>query len=210
VILIKHTEDHYGKIVIVEPHGALDNETSPDFEEYINQLIDSDKIFIIINAMKLEYISSTGIAVILYIHKKISTNNGLLVISNLSDEIMNLFKLLSFDKIIRITKKKDEAIQIIEKHFEINDSSFNEIPDEIKEENLETVKIYSIEEFTNSENKDITPTSKNMQEENKFDNPIIIECTECKGLVRVRESGNYLCPECDSEFTVDQDKNIVF
>ena len=38
----------------------------------------------------------------------------------------------------------------------------------------------------------------------------VVECTNCKTLVRVKVAGDYLCPTCKIEFSVDKDQEVSF
>lgn len=204
MIFINHSEAKEGKIVIVEIQGALDSNTSTDFEEYINQLLDKDKKFIILNAGRLEFVSSTGIGVVLYIQKKILARNGHFVICSISDEILSLYKFLGFDKLFKIAEDSDEARQIMEKQIDLR-SGADWIPLE-SPPSPDSIEIESLEASSND--------AKYVHEDNEsvkeFENPIILECSECKSMIRVKKSGKYMCPDCKADFTVDPDQTIVF
>ncbi len=175
-----------GNVAIVKIEGPLDSNTSPDFEDYISQLNQRHIHFILFDALKLDYISSEGIGLILFIQKKISENNGFFVIFNLPDEIRALYEVLGFEKIFRIAYDQAEAMQIMDRQIELRKHSRHE------------------NQFNSMNLQDITENGS----QGFF--PFVIECAHCQALVRIKKSGDYLCPECKTEFTIMQDQTVVF
>ena len=209
MIFIDHEEALDGKIFIVEIKGSLNSETSTDFEEYINQLLEKKTIFIILDVKNLDYISSAGIGAILYIQKKILAKGGFLIITSISEEISTLFKLLGFDKVINFIGSKDEGIQIMNKQLNlISDQDNNQIIEETIIEK-ETSSI-SLKENSQAIETSSYGTVEEIEEGKAFHDPIILECAECKSMIRVKKSGNYICPDCKSEFLVKSDQTIIF
>ncbi len=210
MVYIKHSEAIDDKIVVIEINGALNSETSAGFEEYIDQLLESKKTFIIIDADNLEYVSSVGIGAILYTQKKIMANNGFIIICNLSDEIISLYELLGFDKVFELTDSKEEALQIMEKQLELRSDTLNDQPEEVP------VLGEDIDNSFMKEGPDIDePIGYDVHiegddEESDFESPIIMECPECKCMIRIKNIGSYICPDCNAEFSVDEDQTIKF
>ena len=207
MIFINHTEDLGGKVIIVEIKGALNSETSADFEEYINQLLQKKKLFLIINAVGLKYISSAGFGVFLYIQKKLMAANGFFIVCNISEEIYSLYKLLGFDKIMTIAGSKDEAVNIIQKQISLIES-------EISEQSAISGKAgYSAPADFKAEKPSFAESLSEISvdtADKTFAHPIILECAECKGMIRVKKSGRYICPDCKTEFSVEPDQTVIF
>jgi anti-anti-sigma factor len=203
MIFINHTEDLGGKVIIVDIKGALNSETSADFEEYINQLLGKRKLFLIINAEGLKYISSAGFGVFLYIQKKLITAKGFFIVCSISEEIHALYKLLGFDKIIKLAVNKDEALSIVKKQISLVESEISERPvvSDGPQYSAPAVSATGKPAF----NENISETA-----DKAFDHPIILECAECKGMIRVKKSGNYICPDCKTEFLVEPDQTVIF
>jgi len=82
------------------------------------------------------------------------------------------------------------------------------IESEVREEPVSTEETTrGIEERIDKEAQSSGPQSG---EETNFANPIILECSGCKGLIRIRKSGAYICPDCRTEFSVEPDQTVVF
>jgi len=200
MIYINHHDVLDGKVIIVEVKGPLNSETSLDFEEYINRLLARNSIFIILNALSIDYVSSEGIGVILFMQKKISEKNGFFVIYDLNNEIRQLFLLLGFDKIVWTVGSRIEAMEVIDRQLEMRESPGG------KTEAGEMPPVLADIEKPEKDNDNLPDE---IQEKVAFA-PFIIECARCKSLIRVRESGEYLCPDCNASFTVNHDMTVHF
>jgi anti-anti-sigma factor len=203
MIFINHTEDLAGKVIVIDIKGALNSETSADFEEYINQLLIKKKLFLIIDAAGLKYISSAGFGVFLYIQKKLMAAKGFFIVCNISEEIYALYKLLGFDKILKIAPNKDEALSIIKKQISLIGSDISEKP-EVKDKPQPDSTDYKMGKPSIDGSASETTVNK------EFEHPIILECSECRGMIRVKKSGNYICPDCKAEFSVEPDQTVIF
>jgi anti-sigma B factor antagonist len=215
MLFIHHTEISGGKIVIIEVKGGLDSVTSPDFEGYIDRLIEKGRYFIILDGQNLNYVSSEGIGVMLYIQKKIAAQNGFFIVSGLSSEIMTLYRLLGFERVIMLTFTKDEAVQTMEKQLEMRGipekgGARAGKPAASAPVMHETAPATHAEVHAEAGRPDTLPADGTEGAEVDFDNPLIVECTECKGLIRVRRSGGYQCPYCTTLFTVERDQTVIF
>ncbi len=203
MIFINHTEDLGGKVIVIDIKGELNSETSADFEEYINQLMLKKKLFLIINALGLKYISSAGFGVFLYIQKKLTVANGFFIICSISEEIFALYKLLGFDRILKIAADKDEALSIIKKQISLIGSDVADKPKGNAASRPDSAD-NKIGKPATVESVNVTPVV------NEFEHPIILECAECKSMIRVKKSGNYICPDCKAEFLVEPDQTVIF
>src|SRR4030042_5735425 len=120
-VIINHAEILDNRCAVVAIAGPLDSFTSPDFEDYVNQLLAKNILFILFDAGKMEYVSSEGIGLLLFLQRKISEANGFFVMFNLSSEIQTLYRLLGFDKVFRIAESRAEALQIMDRQREPRD-----------------------------------------------------------------------------------------
>ena len=86
-----------GSKAVIKLEGWLDTQTAPELGEAVAGLEDS-VTDIVKKKEKLEYISSAGLRQIVAIYKKAKS----LVICNVSNEIMDVFKMTGFDKRLNI------------------------------------------------------------------------------------------------------------
>lgn len=208
MFFINHTELGDGSTAIIEFDGPLNSESAPDFDDYINRLIDKGIIYLLLDMQNLKFISSEGIGATLMMQKSIETGKGIAVFFNLNSEIALLFKLLGFDRVFTIVSDRSEALAVIDRRLELfpenvrvadsADSSDFDIQyddeDLLEPDTSEPVKTEVVREST----------------EAVLYEPFVIECVKCSSLIRIHEPGEHICPYCDSEFTVNDQKKAIF
>jgi len=198
MVFINHVEMLEGRAAVVEIKGPLDEETSPDCEFYINQLLERSILYILVDAEKIEYVSAEGIGLILFLQKKVDEARGIFVIYNLPGEILQIYSILGFDKICRIAANRTEAMQIIDRQIELR-------------ENEEETALAG-EEPGNAPAAPETQQQETVKEEDEQPafSPLVIECRNCGAFIRVKKSGTFMCPDCSTEFTVGNDHSVDF
>ena len=89
------------KELTIEVGNRIDTVTAPDFE---NEIMDEMGKFdsLILDLVKLEYISSAGLRVLVLVQKKLQPEGIPFVIINVNDTIKEIFSMSGFDKILTI------------------------------------------------------------------------------------------------------------
>lgn len=87
-----------GNTVTLSLVGWLDTQAAPELEAALDDIGD-DVSVLVIDCGDLEYISSSGIRQIVAAHKQMKGNCTL---KNVSEEIMNVFKMIGLEKRIKI------------------------------------------------------------------------------------------------------------
>jgi len=99
-MVIKQQE---GDILNVRLEGRLDSSTASRLDEEVrSELHDIKKL--VMNFEKTEYISSSGIRVILSFHKELTGNGGELIIRKPTKLVFEVFSLTGFADIFNIEK----------------------------------------------------------------------------------------------------------
>lgn len=76
--------------------GRLDASTSNDFEEKVLDAISAGETNMIINFNELEYISSSGLRVLLVAAKKLKAKSGVIKICGMKNHIREVFEIAGF------------------------------------------------------------------------------------------------------------------
>lgn len=84
------------KIALV---GRLDTNTSPELEDFATDLHSKDVNDIVVDMANCEFVSSAGLRVIVAMQKR-ATVGGSLVFCNVQPEVMEVFSMTGFDKIL--------------------------------------------------------------------------------------------------------------
>lgn len=92
--------------------GELDMSNANSFkEELIEGMISNSKVNIALDFSKLEYIDSSGLGVVVSLHKRCKINGGRLAIYGVNETLTRLFKLTSLDKALNIYKDQSDLLK---------------------------------------------------------------------------------------------------
>lgn len=104
-------EHKEGNIIILEPNGRLDTNTSDEFEAKLVGLTDEEELRLVIDLIHVDYISSAGLRVLLMAAKKLKIMNGSIVLCSMSNHIKEVFDIAGFTPIFSIEQSRDKAIE---------------------------------------------------------------------------------------------------
>ncbi len=102
------------KATVIEIIGSLDTMTAPEFEKQVTEMIDSGSNIIISDCNHLDYISSSGLRVLLMTLKNITNKGGKFVLFGMQESVFEVFKICRFDNLFTIVADKAAAMQSIE------------------------------------------------------------------------------------------------
>jgi len=89
-------EHREGNVIILEPNGRLDTNTSDEFEAKLVELIDVEGLRLVIDLIHVDYISSAGLRVLLMAAKKLKIMNGSIALCSMSEHIKEVFDIAGF------------------------------------------------------------------------------------------------------------------
>ena len=87
----------------VQASGRLDLDTAVDYGTSVKDAIeDSEETIteVILDFSEITFISSFGLKIILELFKLLKSQNGVLKLRNVSEQLMGSFKLVGFDKFL--------------------------------------------------------------------------------------------------------------
>ncbi len=96
--------DH--KIIMLK--GEMDYFSSRELKDVLFKLIHDKTKSIILDLRDVTFIDSAGMGLLINVNKEMNNHNGKIGLLNLSDEIFNLIKLATLDKIIQIYHHEDD------------------------------------------------------------------------------------------------------
>ena len=99
-----------GGVSVMDFTGNLDTNTSPTAESVVNQLLEGGSEKIIFNFMDLNYISSSGLRILLSTAKKMKTSGGKMMVCNLNDTVQEVFDISGFAAILDLASNEEEAL----------------------------------------------------------------------------------------------------
>ncbi|MGC9435622.1 MAG: STAS domain-containing protein [Methanomicrobiales archaeon] len=104
-------EHEAGDAMVVAFRGRLDATASPDAEERLSRLIGDGHRHLVIDLGDLEYISSSGLRVMLAALKRLKQEEGSLSIAGISPGVWQVFVMAGFDRIFEIFDDETAAVE---------------------------------------------------------------------------------------------------
>ena len=98
-------------IKLVSLAGHLDSNTVPQLESALEELVENENNKIIIDCERLEFISSSGLGLLMVILDETQESEGDLKLIKMLPEIKQVFQLLGFADEFDILASVDEAIE---------------------------------------------------------------------------------------------------
>jgi anti-sigma B factor antagonist len=228
MVTIQHREIMEGRGAHVIVEGPLSGGAAVDLDAYVGDLMGRGVRAVVIDGGRMEFVSSAGLGAFVIINKKLRSVGGSLAVFSLNQETETLFRLLGFDREIPLVRDLTEAVkasaapqfgpvQAEPRPRRIDTAPAGiparEIPAEPPERIREPEKEEPLPAAASLTVPEEEPLEQSRLQEDPplvFDNPIIVECRRCGSLVRVRQSGDYGCPDCNTEFTVMKDMTVVY
>ena len=109
--MIDITSRDEGDIKVVVIEGKLNTGASPDAEDFINELIDDGATKILLNLEDLDFISSTGLRVILATGKRLLEVGGKLVLCSPNQTVADVFRMSGFNQMFSVFDTEGEALE---------------------------------------------------------------------------------------------------
>ena len=103
-------ETKTGDICILSLTGRLDAYYANELEKKLGSLIDAGQVRLVINLEKLEYISSSGLRVLLAALKKVKSSQGDIKLASLKPFIKEVFDISGFTGLFNIFDTQEAAI----------------------------------------------------------------------------------------------------
>jgi len=98
-------------IVILRLQGRLDGLTSQDLDEELKEQINSGCTKFILDLSKLDYISSSGLRVLLVGQKQVQPARGSLLLLNVNEQIKEVFEISGFTSLFKFFDDETAAKQ---------------------------------------------------------------------------------------------------
>jgi len=104
-----------GSVSIVSLGGRLDADASSELEKKLNALVEVDEVCLVVSLEKLDYISSSGLRVLLASLKNVRKRAGDIKIACMKPYIKEVFDIAGFSQLFSIYDLEDVAIQAFNK-----------------------------------------------------------------------------------------------
>ena len=100
-----------GNVKVISIDGDLDTNTSPDAQAAFSSLLEQGASKVLVDLGKMNYISSAGLRVMLFVAKQLGTSGGELRICCLNDMAREVFDISGFSSILSVFASKEQAFE---------------------------------------------------------------------------------------------------
>ena len=100
--------------VVFRVQGRLDHETNEYFFDCIKDEIENGNTRIVINFADLGYISSIGLGALVRASSRAAKAGGVIFLSRIENQVLEIMRLVRFEKLFNIYTTEHEAIEAIE------------------------------------------------------------------------------------------------
>lgn len=107
-------EKSVGNVYVVSLNGRLDAYAANDVEKKLDSLLTSAKVQLVVNLKGLEYISSSGLRVLLAALKKMRKQQGDIRLACLQPYVKEVFDIAGFTQLFKMFEKEEEAMDSFE------------------------------------------------------------------------------------------------
>lgn len=97
-------------VTVVDLEGKLNTGTSPDADAYLSELVSAGSTKLLLNMKGVDYISSSGLRVMLATGKKLGGSDGKLVFCNLNPSVGEVFRVSGFSTMFSVFDSEQEAL----------------------------------------------------------------------------------------------------
>ena len=99
-----------GDVTIVAPKGSIDINTRAILKEALDGLIDTGRTVVLVDFSSVDFITSTGLGVLLGFAKRVEEVDGKFALCSLSDDIRSVFDTVGFTSFFAIHQSTKEAL----------------------------------------------------------------------------------------------------
>jgi stage II sporulation protein AA (anti-sigma F factor antagonist) len=103
------SEKTKGKVLVLKPEGRLDSNTINAAEADMFAYLEKGEIRIVLDLSNLDYISSSGLRLVLMMGKRLSLKGGKLALCGLKPQIREVFEISGFISILTVVATRAEA-----------------------------------------------------------------------------------------------------
>ncbi len=100
--------DKKENLIVIIPEGDMDIYSSTQFKDLVLDSYNEEKMDLLINGEKLEYVDSTGLGALIGILKRVKEDDKKIYLSNIKPNIRKLFDITELDKLFIIRSENDE------------------------------------------------------------------------------------------------------
>ena len=104
------SEKIVGNVNVVSLSGRLDAYAANDVERKLDSLLAAEQVHLVVDLSCLEYISSSGLRVLLAALKKVRKQQGDIRLACLQPYVREVFDIAGFTQLFKVCDKEEDAV----------------------------------------------------------------------------------------------------
>ena len=97
--------------VVISIKGRIDTVAAPELEKCIIEIMNAIKGILILNMSEVDYISSTGLRVLLSAAKEIKAKQGEILLVGIQGLVKKVFEMSGFSMMFKIFETEEDALK---------------------------------------------------------------------------------------------------
>ena len=110
---IEVAEEREENALVLIPAGRIDSGNARAFESIVTERINAGDHRVIVDFSRLDFISSSGLRVLLISAKTLKIHKGAIALCAMKQHIKEVFQISGFDRIIPISDTRQEALDAL-------------------------------------------------------------------------------------------------
>ena len=106
-------EEREDGVLVLVPAGRIDSGNARAFESIVTERITAGDHRLVVDFGNLDFISSSGLRVLLIAAKTVKAQSGAIALCSMKDHIQEVFQISGFDRIIPIRNTRPEALNVL-------------------------------------------------------------------------------------------------
>lgn len=100
----------YRRVAVLTIAGRIDTATSPQFEEAVNEIIDKGSHNLVMDFADVEFLSSSGLRILVTTRKRLREMGGDIVLANPSQRAMDSLEIAGLNELFKSFSDREDAI----------------------------------------------------------------------------------------------------
>ncbi|MGH3545500.1 MAG: STAS domain-containing protein [Mycobacteriales bacterium] len=94
---------------VVTVAGEIDIFTAPQLRENLVELLDAGQLYIVVDLLRVDFLDSTALGVLVGIHRRVSPSGGALNLVCIKPHILKMFRISGLDQTFAISPTVEQA-----------------------------------------------------------------------------------------------------
>lgn len=107
---LRVAEERDGDVLVLLPAGRVDSTNAHSFEALVMERIGYGERHVVVDFSRLDFISSSGLRVLLLAAKTLEADQKTFVLCGMSHHIREIFRINGFDRILRMEESRAAAL----------------------------------------------------------------------------------------------------